>query len=172
MLTARLAWSPPLFWLSERGGSLFTRGAAAAARLLKPPTHPKIKLLGFRVVYPPPPYQGGGRCQEHRFQDFLALVPEVARMMSGSIDFDAFWHCLQKSTKRSPAQQAGMDHRTLVAPLFGYQGSGLLYIDRTPQLGGDRTLQSTALGEYRFARSSMPGASKGSSFALVCANDV
>ena len=81
--------APPL-WLSERGGSLVARGAAAAARVLKPPTHPKIKLLGFRVVYPPPPSQGGGRCQEHRFTYFLALAPEVAKMMSRSIDLDAF----------------------------------------------------------------------------------
>ena len=38
---------------------MLKRGAPAAVRSLNQPTHPKIKLLGFRVVYPPPPLSRG-----------------------------------------------------------------------------------------------------------------
>ena len=37
--------------------------------------------------------------QEHRFEDILALAPEVNEMMSRSFDLKTFWPWLQKSTK-------------------------------------------------------------------------
>ena len=73
-------------------------------------------------------------------------------------------------TKPCPASRDGSYNFGCIK--VSVSGFGVIYIDMTPQLGGDRTLQSTPLGEYHFARSSVPGASKGSSFALVCANDV
>ena len=85
LLTVHLTFAG-LFLMHKRGTSC-TSGCHSLPTLLRP--RAILYALALRFV----------DVQEYRFEDILALAPEVNEMMSRSIYLKTFWPWIQKSTK-------------------------------------------------------------------------